>query len=81
MAHPQTINAMDLAPNGRYLVTAAGYAWYLWDLQTGRELYRHTGHTGIVNDVRFSPDGQYVITASADGTARTWLVGAADLVK
>ncbi len=30
------------------------------------------GHTGPVNVARFSPDGQRVLTASADGTARLW---------
>jgi WD40 repeat protein len=31
-----------------------------------------SGHTGPVNLARFSPDGQRVLTASADGTARLW---------
>jgi WD40 repeat protein len=30
------------------------------------------GHTGAVNVAAFSPDGQSVVTASADGTARLW---------
>jgi WD40 repeat protein len=30
------------------------------------------GHTGPVSSVRFSPDGMTVVTASRDGTARTW---------
>jgi WD40 repeat protein len=31
-----------------------------------------SGHTGLVICVAFSPDGQYVITGSDDGTARVW---------
>jgi WD40 repeat protein len=30
------------------------------------------GHTGDINSVAFSPDGRFVVTASADGTARVW---------
>lgn len=30
------------------------------------------GHRGAVLGITFSPDGQRVVTASADGTARTW---------
>jgi WD40 repeat protein len=30
------------------------------------------GHTGDINSVAFSPNGNLVVTASADGTARVW---------
>ena len=30
------------------------------------------GHTGFINSAVFSPDGKYVVTASADLTARLW---------
>ena len=29
-------------------------------------------HEGAVNSAQFSPDGQRVVTASADNTARVW---------
>jgi len=39
---------------------------------------RHfTGHTDEVRTAVFSPDGQYILTASLDGTARLWLTGLA----
>lgn len=31
-----------------------------------------SGHTADINSVAFSPDGRFVVTASADGTARVW---------
>lgn len=34
------------------------------------------GHTGVINTVNFSPDGQSIVTASDDGTARLWQVNA-----
>jgi WD40 repeat protein/serine/threonine protein kinase len=34
-----------------------------------------TGHAGVVMFVAFSPDGQRIVTASADNTARIWDVG------
>jgi len=37
-----------------------------------RERRRLLGHTGAVVDVRYSPDGKRVVTASYDRTARVW---------
>ncbi|MBN4051940.1 WD40 repeat domain-containing protein [Cytophagaceae bacterium AH-315-L13] len=31
-----------------------------------------TGHTGSVGYVEYSPDGEYIISSSTDGTARLW---------
>jgi WD40 repeat protein/serine/threonine protein kinase len=40
-----------------------------WDASTGAELFR-IGHYLDVNEVAFSPDGEYLVTASYDGTAK-----------
>ena len=40
-----------------------------WDTSTGEEIYR-IGHELDVNDVSFSPDGEYLVTASWDDTAK-----------
>jgi WD40 repeat protein len=39
---------------------------------TGQEKFNLVGHTGSIQAVAFSPDGQSVLTASADGTIRQW---------
>jgi WD40 repeat protein len=38
----------------------------------GRLLIRLEGHKLTIDDVAFSPDGQLIVTASLDGTAREW---------
>jgi WD40 repeat protein len=45
---------------------------YLWDVNAAKELRKLTGHTGFVRAVAFSPDGQFAVTASNDGTLRVW---------
>lgn len=42
------------------------------DLITGRIIKELRGHTDTVRDVRLSPDGRFIISASYDGTIRLW---------
>jgi WD40 repeat protein len=44
----------------------------LWDVATGRELQRITGHGAKMYGVAFGPDGTVVATSGADHTARLW---------
>jgi WD40 repeat protein len=43
----------------------------LWDRQ-GNELAVLRGHENYIRSAVFSPDGQTILTASEDGTARLW---------
>ena len=43
----------------------------MWDARTGERLAL-VSHRDEVNTVQFSSDGRQLLTASADGTARTW---------
>lgn len=44
----------------------------LWDLSTGKEIHRFTGHTAGIRSVAFARDGTRALSASADGTVRVW---------
>jgi len=48
----------------------------LWDLETETELRRFQGHTGWVNAVTFSPEGETILSGSGDDTLILWDVTA-----
>jgi WD40 repeat protein len=45
----------------------------LWDIATGVELRRFSGHTAAVWGAAFSPDGRRLATTSADDSVKLWL--------
>jgi hypothetical protein len=62
------------SPGGKRLVSG-GYpdrTVRIWDVATGKELRNYEGHTAGVTSVAYFPDGNRIVSASQDGTARIW---------
>jgi hypothetical protein len=62
----------SFSPNGQLLVTgdAAG-GLRLWEVLTGKEVYRFEGHQTLVM-ANFSPDGRLLVAASEDAPCFIW---------
>jgi len=61
-----------LSPDGSQLAVVNYREAYLWDIASGREVRRFTGHTHDVLTVAFSPDGHWVLSAAMDRSALLW---------
>lgn len=49
-----------------------GWEWrWLWG-QCHREEFVLEGHTSSIRDLRFSPDGRFIVSGSTDGSIRLW---------
>jgi len=87
--HQGAVQDGRFSPDGRWFATAGvdGVA-QVWDVRTGQPVgkrLRHPGGPGSpsesgppISRVAFSPNGELLVTAAADGTARVWVAATGD---
>lgn len=81
-AHNYSVKDVAISPDERWGLSGSCHVMQdttcvegeliLWDLETGSALRRFEGHTGWVNSVAFSPDGQTALSGSADKSVILW---------
>ena len=72
---PGGASSIAFSPGGRFVATTGPETARIWDTlagRFGRPLPVLRGHVGFISDVAFAPDGETVLTASDDGSARLW---------
>jgi WD40 repeat protein/serine/threonine protein kinase len=66
-----TVDAFALRGDGRQLLTAhSDRTLRLWDVVTGQEVHKLTGHVEPVTGVAFSPDGRLALSGGGKGEFR-----------
>ena len=71
---------IQYSPDGTRLAVASGIGIWIYDAETGEELDLLTGHTGPVNSVSFSPDGETLASGGHDRTVCLWDVNTGNLL-
>jgi WD40 repeat protein/uncharacterized caspase-like protein len=71
--HSADVSAVALSQDGRLALTGSedGTA-ILWDVESGRQIWRLPGHTPPVNGLALSPDAAMVLTVDAGHVVRVW---------
>ncbi|XP_019740918.1 WD repeat-containing protein 36 [Hippocampus comes] len=66
--------------SGMLAVALDDFTLLIVDVETKRVVRKFAGHHGNTNDMTFSPDGRWLITAGMDCTIRTWDLPSGSLV-
>jgi WD40 repeat protein/predicted Ser/Thr protein kinase len=79
LAHPREVPHGCFRPDGKVLATCStGGLIHQWDTSTEEEIDEPLRCADGVHSLSFSPDGQLLLAASQDGTARVWRLGGSD---
>ena len=75
LEHGGGVRTVEFSPADSQLVASAGESNIikLWNLQNGT-VRTLRGHTGTVNSIAFSPNGELLVSVSDDRTIRLWNV-------
>jgi WD40 repeat protein len=66
------VDVVGFSPTMRIVAVSDGAALNVWNIETRQQIDRLENHSGRITDVAFSPNGQYLATASTDATAIIW---------
>ncbi|MFL5943624.1 MAG: hypothetical protein ACJ75L_10215 [Gaiellaceae bacterium] len=78
--HTAAQNA-TLSPGGLGVATTKGKLAQLWDASTGKLLHTLRGHSSLVTDAEYSPNGQALVTVSDDHDGRIWSTASGRLLR
>ena len=81
--HTKGVNCLGFSHGDQlYLVSGSDdYTAKLWDLKTMSCIGTLTGHTDNITSVSFHPELPLILTASEDGTIRSWNIHTLSLEK
>jgi WD40 repeat protein len=79
--HANCIQGLSLSPDGSILASASLDTVRFWEVTTGNLIGQHLQHDIRVEDVPFSPSGEFVVSVRGDGNIYLWRVPLLNSIK
>ncbi|MET7479080.1 WD40 repeat domain-containing protein [Streptomyces sp. NPDC005648] len=70
--HPGPVVCVGVSPDGGHIAVGSGHDLSVRRTDDGQSVKTLTGHTAVVNDLRWSPDGRRLASCADDNTVRIW---------
>ncbi|MDF5728027.1 MAG: hypothetical protein PUP92_08295 [Rhizonema sp. PD38] len=70
--HRGLLDAVTVAPDGEYFVSASKTEIKAWSVANGKELFAFPAYGDDVTDLTITPDGQYLVIALRDVMIKVW---------
>jgi serine/threonine protein kinase len=64
--------AFAFSPDGRIIASAVSRRIFLWDTKTGQQLVQLEGHYSFIRNLKFSPNGDLLVSIGADRVIIIW---------
>ena len=77
----EDIRYMTFSPLGNILAGGIRHDIHLWDLSTGDNIAKLSGHTHWITGINFSADGRTLASGSWDETVRLWDIRTAEHIR
>lgn len=68
--HADAVETVDFSPNGQQLLTATYHEIAVWDVHTGRQVWKQPTESTDFNSIGFSPDGKNVVAGGPGNSVR-----------
>ncbi|NER97663.1 MAG: WD40 repeat domain-containing protein [Symploca sp. SIO1B1] len=70
--HPGSLEAVTIAPNGEYFISAGDSELKAWSIESGEELFSIRCDRSDVTDLIITSDGRFVVAAFREGVIQVW---------